>query len=158
MGRKRIGIADTMFAKGDMGALAIKTVRESGKDVEIVRVTVPGIKDLPVASKKLIEEKKCDIVLAFGMVGKAKIDETCGHEASLALIQAELLTNRHILKVFIHEREALNNQKKLVSIMRDRTIKHAKNALDMLFNPASLTKRAGTAQRQGSKNGVFYNL
>lgn len=158
MGKKRIGIADTMFAKGDMGGLAVKTIKESGKDVEIFRVTVPGIKDLPVASKKLLEEKKCNIVIAFGMVGKEEIDETCGHEASLALIQAELLTNKHILKVFIHEREALKNPKKLVSIMRDRTVKHTKNALDMLFNPVSLTKKAGTAQRQGSENDVFYKL
>ena len=158
--KKRIGIADTMFAKGDMGKLAIKTVRESKEagDIEISRVTVPGIKDLPVAAKKLIEEKNCEIVLAFGMVGKVEIDEVCGHEASLSLMQAELLTNTHILKVFVHEREALGNAEKLVSIMRDRTIKHTKNAIEMIFSPKSLSKRAGTGQRQGSGNDVYYKL
>lgn len=155
---KKIGVADTMFAKADMAGLSVKTIRESGERVEIVRTTVPGIKDLPVACKKLVEEKKCDIVLAFGMAGKAEIDEACSHEASLGLIHAELLTNTHILKVFVHEREALGNPKKLVEIMRDRAIKHTKNALDMLFNPVSLTARAGTAQRQGSRNEKHYEL
>ncbi len=155
---KKIGVADTMFAKADMGKLAEETIMASGKNVGIVRVTVPGIKDLPVACKKLIEEKNCDIVLAFGMAGKMPIDEVCAHEASLALIQAELLTNTHILKVFAHEREALYNPKKFLSIMRDRTVKHTLNAIDMLFSPASLTARAGTGQRQGSKNAKHYKL
>jgi len=155
---RSIGIADTMFAKADMAALAIKIINESGKRLKIFRATVPGIKDLPVAAKKLVEEKKCSIVLAFGMVGREEIDEVCAHEANIGLIQAELLSNTHILKVFVHEREALGNTKKLLSILKDRTIKHTKNALDMLFAPASLTARAGTAQRQGSENEKYFKL
>ena len=155
---QRIGIADTMFAKADMAKIAIKTIKASGKKAEIARTTVPGIKDLPVAAKKLIEEKKCGIVLAFGMAGKEEIDETCAHEANLGLIQAELLTNTHILKVFVHEREALNDPKKLLSIMKDRAEKHTKNALDMLFAPETLTQKAGTGQRQGSKNEKYYEI
>ena len=54
---EKIGIVDTMFSKFNMGSLAIKTIKDSGKRVEVIRVTVPGIKDLAVASKKLIEEK-----------------------------------------------------------------------------------------------------
>ena len=154
----KIGIADTMFARGDMGNLAIKTIHDSGNQVTLERVTVPGFKDLPVACKKLIEEKECSIVVALAMVGKEDIDETCAHEANLGLMQAELMTNTHILKVFVHERESLNDQQKLAAIMKDRVIKHTINALDMVFNPSSLTQRAGSGQRQGGKNAVAFEL
>jgi riboflavin synthase len=153
-----IGIADTMFARGDMGKQAIKTINESGKEVEIERATVPGFKDLPVACKKLIEEKNCNIVIALAMVGKEDIDETCAHEANLGLLQAELMTNTHILKVFVHEREAINDDETLSAIMKDRVIKHTINALDLLFNPSSLTERAGSGLRQGGKNAVAFEL
>ena len=65
---KVIGIADTTFAIADMAKIALKTIEESeySKKVRVVRYTVPGIKDLPVACKKLIEEEKADIVLALG--------------------------------------------------------------------------------------------
>lgn len=59
---KRIGIADTTFARVDMGAAAISAIKKEAS-IEIVRYTVPGIKDLPVAAKKLIEEEGCEIVL-----------------------------------------------------------------------------------------------
>ena len=154
---KKIGIADTMFARADMGSLAIKTIKNSRKEVEIKRYTVPGIKDLPVACKKLFEEEKCDIVIALGMAGSKPIDKTCAHEASLGLSHVQLLANRHILEVFVHEDEAQNDAE-LASIMRDRTIKHAQNALDLLFNPESLEKKAGTGQRQGSKNAASFEL
>lgn len=156
----KLGIADTMFARGDMASLAIKTIKQSPyvSQVEIVRYTVPGIKDLPVACKKLIEEKGCELVLAFGFVGKTEIDEQCGHEAAEGLIQAQLLTNKHVLGVFVHEREAPNNDKKLAEIMHDRAVKHTLNALDLLFAPENLQKKAGSAQRQGGKNAKVLEL
>ncbi|HIH20035.1 TPA: riboflavin synthase, partial [Candidatus Micrarchaeota archaeon] len=43
-----------------MGDIAEKTLRKTGEAIEIIRSTVPGVKDLPVASKKLIEEAKCN--------------------------------------------------------------------------------------------------
>jgi len=61
---KRIGIADTTFARSDMARAAISAIKKEAS-VEIVRYTVPGIKDLPVAAKKLLEEKECDIVMAL---------------------------------------------------------------------------------------------
>jgi len=157
--KKIIGVADTMFARADMGSLAIKTLLNSkyADKIKIIRYTVPGIKDLPVAAKKLIEEKKADIVLAIGFAGKARIDKTCAHEASLGIILAQLLTNKHILGITVFEDEA-KNDKQLKEIMRDRTIKHALNALDLLFNQKSLQERAGTAQRQGSKNAKIIDL
>ena len=154
----RIGVVDTMFSRGDMGSLCVKTLKEyAPKPVEILRRTVPGVKDLPVAAKKLLEEEKCEIVLALGMPGKQEIDRICAHEASQGIIQAQLLSNRHIIEVFVHEDEA-ENDTDLAQLMKNRTIKHALNALDLLFNPASLVQRAGTGQRQGRENAVALQL
>ena len=66
---KLIGIADTTFARVDMGAAAIDELQRTGTGFKVVRYTVPGVKDLPVACKKLIEERGCDIVMALGMPG-----------------------------------------------------------------------------------------
>ena len=154
----KIGICDTMFARADMGSIAEKTIKGYATEkIEIVRETVPGIKDLPVACKKLIEEKNCDIVLAFGMVGKEEIDQMCAHEASQGLIQAQLMTNTHILGVFIHENEAKNDDE-LKEIMRHRTTEHAKNAVDMLLAPQKIRENAGRAKRQGSKDAISFEL
>ena len=64
----RVGVADTTFSRVNMGAIAIEELKKHAS-VAIERVTVPGIKDLPVSCKKLIEERKCDIVIALGMPG-----------------------------------------------------------------------------------------
>lgn len=158
IGKKKIGIVDTMFARADMGGLAERTISEyAPKGTIVLRVTVPGIKDLPVGAKKLIEEKKCDIVVALGMVGKAEIDQVCAHEASQGIILAQLMTNKHILGVFVHEPEA-KSDKQLREIMRDRTIKHSKNAVDMIFNPEKLQKNAGKAKRQGHADATWFEL
>lgn len=151
----KIGIADTMFARADMGKLAIETIEKESKkknyNVRIERYTVPGIKDLAIASKKLFEEKNCDIVIALGFVGEAEIDERCAMEAGIGLIITEIMVGKHILKVFVHSSEAENDMQ-LARILKDRVIKHSINALALLYNPKSLTKRAGTGQRQGSEN------
>ena len=44
----KIGIADTTFARADMAGIAISIIKKNS-DAEIIRYTVPGIKDLPVA-------------------------------------------------------------------------------------------------------------
>lgn len=155
---KKIGIADTTFARLDMGKIAIETLEKNApKKIKIERVVVPGIKDLPVACKKLVEEKKCGIVLALGMPGPAKIDEICAHEASLGIIWAQLLTNTHVLGVFVHENEA-KNDKELKKITVDRVAKHSINALDMLFSPQSLAKNAGKGKRQGFSDKKFIKV
>jgi riboflavin synthase len=53
---KKIGIADTTFARYDMGNSAINQLKEQGTGFTIIRYTVPGIKDLPVAAKKLFQQ------------------------------------------------------------------------------------------------------
>ena len=143
---KRIGIADTTFARVDMARAAISAIKKEAS-VEIVRRTVPGIKDLPVATKKLLEEEKCDIVMALGMPGAAEKDKMCAHEASTGLIAAQLMTNRHIIEVFVHE-ERLPTRTLAILASR-RAEEHALNAVLLLFYPEKLTKMAGAGQRQG---------
>lgn len=145
--RNKIGVADTMFARYDMGRLAIDTLNQHG-DVDIERYTVPGFKDLPAACKKLIDEYDCDIVIALGMAGSADVDKTCAHEASQGLIQTELMTNTHIIEVFVYEDEA-KNQEELVDIFKNRVIEHAKNTLELLKGKEALTPHAGQGVRQG---------
>lgn len=158
----RVGVADTTFARGDMGGLAERTLREQAakmrKRVEVVRYTVPGIKDLPVACAKLFAEKDCEIVVALGMVGGEEIDEQCALVADIGLQIAQILEGKHVIGVFVYEREAGGNRKKLAEIMRDRTVKHCKNALELVFSASSLTKRAGTGRRQGGADADFFKL
>ncbi len=143
----RVGIADTTFARIDMGKIAIDELRRICS-LPYVRYTVPGIKDLPVAAKKLIEEKGCEIVIALGMPGPKPIDKQCAHEASIGLILAQLMTNKHIIEVFVHEDEA-KDEKELLMITENRVREHVRNAVDLLLNPKRLQKLAGTGQRQG---------
>lgn len=145
---KIIGIADTTFARYDMGHAAIEELERTGTGFRILRCTVPGIKDLPVACKKLIEEQNCDIVMALGMPGPKDKDKMCAHEASTGLIRAQLMTNVHIIEVFVHEDEA-DNDGTLAFLADKRAREHAINAYDLLFRPESLTRRAGTGLRQG---------
>lgn len=146
----KIGIADTTFARVDMAKFAIEVVKKKS-DVQIERYTVPGFKDLPVACKKLIEEEKCDIVIALGMAGSKPIDKQCAHEASLGLQQAQLMTNKHILEVFAHMDEA-KTEKEIYKIAKNRAEKHALNALALLKGKTELTKSAGSGLRQGKEN------
>jgi len=144
---KRIGIADTTFARVDMARAAISAIKKEAS-VEIIRYTVPGIKDLPVAAKKLLEEQGCDIVMALGMPGSAEKDRMCAHEASTGLIAAQLMTNRHIIEVFVHEDEA-QDERTLAWLAERRAAEHALNAVRLLFYPEKLARMAGTGQRQG---------
>lgn len=145
---KRIGIADTTFARYDMGGAAIDELQKTGTGFRVVRRTVPGVKDLPVAAKRLFEEDGCDLVIALGMPGPAEIDKVCAHEASTGLIQVQLLTNRHILEVFVHEDEA-KDAGELAWLAERRSREHALNAYDLLFRPDRLTHEAGRGLRQG---------
>jgi len=126
---KIIGIADTTFARYDMAKAAIDELESNITGFKIIRYTVPGIKDLPVACKKLFEEKNCDIVMALGMPGPKPIDKQCSHEASLGLIQTQLICNKHIIEVFVHEDES-NNTKELSWLADKRAREHALNVID----------------------------
>jgi riboflavin synthase len=145
---KVIGIADTTFARVDMGAQAIGELKSMGTGFKIVRYTVPGIKDLPVACKKLFEEQGCDLVMALGMPGAKAIDRQCAHEASVGLISCQLMVTKHIIEVFVHEDEA-SSAKDLAWLAERRAREHARNAYNLLFRPGELSKNAGKGLRQG---------
>ncbi|NTW92784.1 MAG: riboflavin synthase [Methanoregulaceae archaeon] len=143
----KIGVADTTFARVNMGAIALEEMRKLSS-ATIERVTVPGIKDLPVACKKLIDERGCGIVIALGMPGGQEKDRMCAHEASLGLITCQLLTNTHIIEVFVYEDEA-GGDRELAWLAEQRTREHARNVITLAFSPEKMTREAGTGQRQG---------
>jgi len=145
---KRIGIVDTTFARMNMGSIAINEIHNTRDKIKIIRRTVPGIKDLPVACKKVIKEENCDILMALGMPGAQDIDKQCAHEASTGLIQVQLLTNTHIIEVFVHEDEA-KDEKELFWLAERRIREHTQNVLRLLFNPDWMIKHAGSGLRQG---------
>jgi riboflavin synthase len=149
----KIGVADTTFARIDLFKAVEKAFsdaqqRDPSLHIEIVRYTVPGIKDLPVACKSLLTNNKCDIAIALGMPGPVPIDKQCSHEASIGIQHAMLMTNKHILEVFVHYDEE-KDSKKLVALGYDRAYKHALNALALLKGKTALTPFAGKGLRQG---------
>lgn len=144
----KIGICDTTFARVDMAEYAVNEIKMHMTDVTFIRRTVPGIKDLPVACKKLIEEEGCEMVMALGMPGPESIDKQCAHEASTGLIYAQLMTNTHIIEVFVHEDEGID-AKDLKSLAINRATEHAQNIVKMLSGPDKLRKEAGKGMREG---------
>jgi riboflavin synthase len=140
-----------MFARVDMHAIAKRAIKDSMGIIKTERYTVPGVKDLPVAAKLLIEQYNCDIVIALGMPGDKPIDKQCAHEASLGLIQAQLLTNKHIIEVFVHLDEG-KDEKELLEITKNRVYDHTLNTIALLKGKESLTKYAGKGVRQGKRN------
>lgn len=144
---QKIGIIDTTFATVNMAEFVFKVLEKELPHYKIEYVTVPGIKDLPVAAKRLLD-RGCDIAIALGMPGKMPIDKQCAHEASMGIQQAMLMTNKHILEVFVHMDEA-KNDKDLYELCKDRSSKHALNAVWMLTSPRKMHERAGTGRRQG---------
>lgn len=143
----KIGIADTTFSNIDMADFVIDMLKKNSK-AEIERYTVPGIKDLPVACKILFEKYRCDIVIALGMAGPMPIDKQCSHEASLGMQAAQLMASKHIIEVFVHTDEA-KSSKELYEIARNRSEKHAMNALALLKGKTELSGFAGHGRRQG---------
>ncbi|WP_048187840.1 riboflavin synthase [Methanobacterium paludis] len=147
----KIGICDTTFARFDMAGAALDQIKEQIGNIKFIRRTVPGIKDLPVASKKLIEEEGCELVMAFGMPGPEKIDKLCAHEASTGLITAQLMTNTHIIEVFVHEDEG-QDDKDLKQLAENRAREHADNVVKMLFKPDKMRREAAMGMREGREN------
>ncbi|MCI4354947.1 MAG: riboflavin synthase [Thermoplasmata archaeon] len=145
---KRIGVADTTFARVDMAAAAVRALQESGTGYRIVRRTVPGIKDLPVACRRLFQEDGVDLCIALGMPGRAEYDKTCAHEASMGLMFAGVLEAKPVVECFVFEGEA-KDDKELVTLARRRAQEHALNAYRMLFRPDDLQRSSGGGLRQG---------
>ena len=143
--RVKIGVVDTTFARVDMAVPAIAELKRLGAAVE--RRTVPGIKDLAVECKRLLDGG-CDACLALGWVGGAPIDEVCANQASMGIQWAKLLTNKHIVEATIHELES-DDPKELSQMAIDRAVKHAANAYLLASGSSGLSKHAGSGRRQG---------
>lgn len=144
---KKIGIADTTFARYDMYDSVIDELNKTGTGFTTQRYTVPGIKDLAIACQKLIESG-CDIVIALGMPGSEPIDKQCADQASRAILDVEIKHNTHIIEVFVHEDEAENNEE-LAQLADNRSREHAVDAYDLLFRPERLQRMAGKGEREG---------
>jgi riboflavin synthase len=145
---RTIGVADTTFARVDLAGYAVRSLRGAGTGFKVVRRTVPGIKDLPVACRKLFLEEEADLCLALGMPGRAEYDRTCAHEASLGLLFASVLAAKPIVECFVFEGEA-DSPRALEELGRRRAEEHALNAYAMLFRPRELARHAGQGLRQG---------
>ena len=145
---KRIGVADTTFARVDMARYAIRTLQERGTGFRVVRRTVPGIKDLPVACRQLFRDDRADLCLALGMPGPAELDRSSAHVASMGLMMTGVLEAKPIVECFVHETEA-SGAAELETLARRRAEEHAINAYTLLFRPHDLARRAGEGLRQG---------
>ena len=144
---KLIGIADTTFARYDMAKSIVDELNSTGTGFRVSRYTVPGIKDLPVASLMLFNSG-CDIVIACGMPGKKPVDKISGQVASMGLMEVQLKVSKHIIEVFVHEDEALDDRE-LAMLCDRRAREHALNAYNLIFFPERLVKEAGKGLRQG---------
>ncbi len=145
----KVGIVDTTFARVDMGSIAESVIKEELPSAKVVRYTVPGIKDIPVAAKKLIVEYGCDGVITLGWVGKTLTDKLSYVAASMALQLVQLETLKHVIDVTVHEDEA-DKEEELRRIAVDRATKHARNLIVLLTRGGEgLRRYAGMGLRQG---------
>jgi len=145
---KKIGIADTTFARVDLARYAIRALQEQGTGFRLVRRTVPGLKDLPVACRQLFREDGADLCLALGMPGPAELDRTSAQVASLGLMMTGVLETKPIVECFVYESEA-PRPVDLEALARRRAEEHALNAYALLFRPHDLARHAGEGLRQG---------
>ncbi len=131
-----------------MAKYAIEVLNEHLPNTRILRYTVPGLKDLPVAARRLIESEEADIVMTFGWVGPTLIDKYSYLAASIGLIMVQIMTKKHIIDVTVHEDEA-EDPKKLYEIAVGRAKEHALNVVALLRGRETLTPHAGMGLRQG---------
>ncbi|BCU70683.1 riboflavin synthase [Stygiolobus caldivivus] len=151
MSTRKYGVVDTTFSRVDMGKIAVNVIRKEDPDAEVIRYTVPGIKDLPVGAKKLLDQG-CDGVITLGWVGRTMLDKYSYLATSIGLIMVQILTSKHVIDVTVHEDEA-EDEEKLVEIAEDRASKHALNLVTLVRDGGSaLTKYAGKGLRQGYKH------
>ncbi len=145
----KIGVVDTTFARVDMARHVIEVLENEMPEAEIIRYTVPGIKDIPVAARKLLIDENCDAVITLGWVGPGTVDKYSYLAMSIGLIMLQIMTGKHIIDVTVHEDEA-SDPEKLYSIAVDRARKHALNLVRLLkYGREALTPLAGKGVRQG---------
>jgi len=144
---KCVGVVDTTFARVDMGSEAVNVLQRLLPGYRVVRWTVPGIKDLPGAAARLLDEG-CEGVITLGWVGAREADKLSYLAASIGLIMVEVLKGGIVVDVTVHEDEAQGEQLKHIAIQRARD--HARNLATLLrHGPTALTRHAGQGLRQG---------
>jgi len=142
-----IGVVDTTFARVDMAKPAIEVIRENVPRAKIVRYTVPGIKDIPVAAKRVLEG--ADIAMTLGWVGASLVDKYSYLAMSVGLMLVQVLTGKHVIDVTVHEDEA-GSEEELYRIAVNRAKEHALNLVTLLLKGGEgLTPYAGRGLRQG---------
>ncbi len=145
---KCVGVADTTFSRVDMGSVAVETLQRLLPGYRILRHTVPGIKDLPGAARRLLD-LGCEAVITLGWVGGKEVDKLSYLAMSVGLITLQVLTGRIVIDVTVHEDEA-DSERELYRIAVDRVRKHAENLARLLKEgPEALTPYAGKGLRQG---------
>ena len=148
MSKFNVGVADTTFARVDMGGMAINEIENTTSRINLIRYTVPGMKDLPVACKILFDKYDCEVCIALGMPGPDEKDKICAHEASQGIIMCQLMSGKHIIECFVHEDEA-ETPEELIKVCDNRAREHAQNVIKLLFEKDWLEKNAGKGLRQG---------
>jgi riboflavin synthase len=142
-----VGVVDTTFARVDMAKTAIDVIIRNIPKVRIIRYTVPGIKDIPVAARRVLDE--ADIAITFGWVGASQIDKYSYLAMSIGLIIVQIMAGKHVIDVTVHEDEA-GSEEELYRIAVDRARKHALNLVTLLTKGGEgLTPHAGLGLRQG---------
>ncbi len=145
---KCVGIVDTTFSRVDMGSVAEEVLSRDLPGYRILRYTVPGIKDLPGAAKR-IADLGCDGIITLGWVGKEAVDKYSYIASSIGLILVEILTGKILIDVTVHEDEA-EAEEDLKEIAVKRARDHARNlALLVREGFTALRKQAGMGVRQG---------
>ncbi len=147
---KRIGVADTTFARVDMGGFAVDELKATGTGFKVERCTVPGVKDLPVAAQEA--HRGARVRDRDG----ARDARRAGHRQDLrprgvarALIQVQLMTNRHIIEVFVHEDEAASAKELAWLAERRREGARGERVRPAVQARAARGRNAGKGLRQG---------
>jgi riboflavin synthase len=141
-------VIDTTFSRVDMGSVAEEVLREELPDYRVVRYTVPGIKDLPGAARRLID-MGCDGVITLGWVGATQVDKYSYIAMSVGLVMLSVLTGKVVVDVTVHEDET-EDPRELREIAVNRARAHAENLVKLLTGGLeALRPLAGQGVRQG---------
>ncbi|MGC9072111.1 MAG: riboflavin synthase [Acidilobus sp.] len=134
-----------------MGSIAEETLRELLPEYRVMRYTVPGIKDIPGAARRMLD-MGCDGLITLGWVGPAEVDKFSYLAMSVGLIVLQVLTGKIIIDVTVHEDEA-STPSELKGIAINRARAHAENLAKLLRGGLeALRPLAGKGVRQGRPN------
>lgn len=145
---KCVGIVDTTFARVDMARYVLEILERELPGYRLVRHTVPGIKDVPAAARRLLD-MGCEAVITLGWVGAGLVDKYSYLASSIGLVMLGVTTGKIIIDVTVHEDEA-EKPEELKRIAIERAKAHAENLVALIKGGLqALTPKAGMGVRQG---------